>query len=544
MPEYDKQKYQIPRRTTSFIKNEYRLYEQVHRYGKNYFAEYDRKGNTFLGYQEEIYSDGVLYTPIEDNGIEKGQILLPSGVEEYGTEKELLEEIKQFIHKYVDVSQRMEELSANYVLLSWVYDRFHTIPYLRVRGDAGSGKSRFLKIVGSLLYKHCRVNGAASAASLFRTLDRWRGSITLDEGDFQQSDMTAVITKVLLVGFEKDGAIARCNTEQDNQVEYFTVFGPKILASRREFTDKAMETRCITEIMTPTLRDDIEPRLTEKYEKEQEKLRNKLLMFRFRNYDKINPNLRFRIRGVDPRIEQAFGSFVPLFANNEVMLKRFEKYLSDYRYEMAEERADSLEGAVVNAIYRLKERGVNAITPNIISNELFVNNTIGWNISSQKVGRLLRTLGFKTERKRVGLEVKRAIVFEEKLLSQLFKRYLPRYEIILESEEPVRTVMLEQDGKPIKDKDTFNREKQNEILFYLETNYGDVLAHTTQEIAEDCGISEEKARELLEDLEKKARVIRPPLTEKESREQIERLKNMWALPNCHVLHETEVRKEG
>jgi len=69
-------------------------------------------------------------------------VLLPSEPAEYGEERELLARIRSFIHRYVDVSTVFEELSAYYVLLSWLYDCFHELPYLRVRGDYGSGKTR------------------------------------------------------------------------------------------------------------------------------------------------------------------------------------------------------------------------------------------------------------------------------------------------------------------------------------------------------------------------------------------------------------------
>lgn len=41
---------------------------------------------------------------------------------------------------YVDLSPAFEEVSSVYVLFSWLYDDFDALPYLRVRGDYGSGK--------------------------------------------------------------------------------------------------------------------------------------------------------------------------------------------------------------------------------------------------------------------------------------------------------------------------------------------------------------------------------------------------------------------
>jgi len=85
----------------------------------------------------------------------------------------------------------------DYVLFSWVYDAFNELPYLRLRGDAGSGKTRFLLIVGSLCYKPIFASGASTVSPLFRILDSMRGTLIVDEGDFRFSDEKAELVKIL-----------------------------------------------------------------------------------------------------------------------------------------------------------------------------------------------------------------------------------------------------------------------------------------------------------------------------------------------------------
>jgi YD repeat-containing protein len=115
-------------------------------------------------------------------------VLLPAEPVEYGDERQLLARIRDFIHRYVDVSPIFEELTAYYVLLSWLYDCFYELPYLRVRGDYGSGKTRFLLVVGAVCYKPMFASGASTTSPLFRTLDAFRGTLILDESDFRLSD--------------------------------------------------------------------------------------------------------------------------------------------------------------------------------------------------------------------------------------------------------------------------------------------------------------------------------------------------------------------
>jgi len=103
-----------------------------------------------------------------NNPLAHDVVLLPSAPEEYDSEAELLREIESFIHRYVDVSPLFEKIASYYVLLIWVYNRFNELPYLRLRGEPGSGKTRFLLTVGSLCYKPIFASGASTVSPLFR----------------------------------------------------------------------------------------------------------------------------------------------------------------------------------------------------------------------------------------------------------------------------------------------------------------------------------------------------------------------------------------
>src|SRR5437868_7678103 len=85
----------------------------------------------------------------------------------------------------------------SYVLLTWVYDRFNELPYLRLRGDYGTGKTRFLLTLCSICYKPIFASGASSVSPLFHMLDRFGGTLIIDEADFRFSDEKADLTKIL-----------------------------------------------------------------------------------------------------------------------------------------------------------------------------------------------------------------------------------------------------------------------------------------------------------------------------------------------------------
>lgn len=124
-------------------------------------------------------------------------VLFPKEPKEYCDEDTLINELRSFIHRYVDISSVFETTAAYYVLLTWVYDTFNEVPYLKLRGDYGSGKTRFLLVVGSLCYKPIFASGASTVAPLFHIMDQIGGTLILDEGDFRFSDEKTDIAKIL-----------------------------------------------------------------------------------------------------------------------------------------------------------------------------------------------------------------------------------------------------------------------------------------------------------------------------------------------------------
>jgi len=67
-----------------------------------------------------------------------------SAVAPYDSQAALFADVERFIHRYLELPSDLEDIAALYVLLTWVYEFAPSIPYLRVIGDWGSGKTRFL----------------------------------------------------------------------------------------------------------------------------------------------------------------------------------------------------------------------------------------------------------------------------------------------------------------------------------------------------------------------------------------------------------------
>ena len=148
------------------------------------FAIYS-SGRWTLQHQVKIENEPAIvpFSP-RNNLIWNQVVLLPSEPRLYGDEEALIADIQAFIHRYVDLSPTFEKVATYYVILSWLYDAFNELPYLRLRGDYGSGKTRALLTIGSLCYKGFFASGASTVSPLFHTLDAFRGTLLFDEAGF------------------------------------------------------------------------------------------------------------------------------------------------------------------------------------------------------------------------------------------------------------------------------------------------------------------------------------------------------------------------
>ena len=291
------------------------------------------------------------YSP-ENNLIRHEVVLFPSHPEEYGTEEQLLTEVQSFIHAYVDVSPLFEKIASYYVLFSWVYDGFNELAYLRLRGDPGSGKTRFLLTVGSLCYKPIFASGASTVSPLFRIIDAFRGTLIIDEGDFRLSDERAEIVKILNNGNARGFPVLRSEVTPSREFNptAYTVFGPKLVATRGFFQDRALESRCLTEQMgQQRLRNDVPINLPACHKEEALALRNKLLLFRFRNYHKRTPTEDMIDRSIEPRLNQVFAPLLAIIEEPKARedLRELAHY---YHREMIADRSADMEAQVLEVI--------------------------------------------------------------------------------------------------------------------------------------------------------------------------------------------------
>src|SRR5438132_2151518 len=403
----EKAKKQTARPTVSTVLHDGSLVEMVCQENRTLFCV--SKDGEFR-YETNLLVSGqrlVPYSP-RNNLLTNEVVLFPSEPLEYESEQTLVEGIKAFIHRYVDISPLFEQIASYYVLFTWVYDSVNELPYLRRRGDTGSGKTRFLLTVGSLCYKAIFASGASTVSPLFRILDSMRGTLIVDEGDFRFSDEKAELVKILNNGNGRGFPVLRSESVSGREFSprAYSVFGPKLIATRGYFQDRALESRCLTEETGGRkLRDDIPINLTAEYKREALALRNKLLMFRFRSFRKRGIDSSLVDRSIEPRLAQIF---VPLLSVIEDAGARqaLRQVARDYHREMVADRGMDMEAQVLEIIRELQESSYGAgLSIKEIASRFIEQHGEDFErkVTPHWIGRIVRRkLGLKTERTKAG----------------------------------------------------------------------------------------------------------------------------------------------
>lgn len=332
---------------------------------KTMLAVYNGGETTFVDSFSLDGSTTLVPVSSRNNLIKHRAVLLPGKPEDFGDGEQLRREIENYLYRYVDLSDSFRALASCYILLSWVYDAFNELPYLRLRGDYGCGKTRALLVIGSVCYKPFFASGASTVSPIFHTLNLFQGTLILDEADFRFSDEKSELTKILNNGNVKGFPVLRTAMTEKKEFDprAFLVFGPKIVGMRNSFDDQALESRFLTEDMGgKTLRSDIPINLPESQEIEAQTIRNKLLEYRFQTLEHVRINKSLVDPTLSPRLNQIL---VPLLSiiDNETVLQEIREAAQELEQDMQAEKSIAPEGELLAVLSALMEGGKGASIP-------------------------------------------------------------------------------------------------------------------------------------------------------------------------------------
>lgn len=225
--------------------------------GEGRFVVREPNGRIVEGVEAYQLAEGKFLPMLPDHFGPQVRVVLPSGLGPYDGKLVLQKAVRAFIHRYLDIHPFFEEFVANYVLATWMYDVAPVRNWLRAIGDFGTGKTRFLSVVGSLCYRAVFCTGTMRAGHMWRVQRGCRGTLILDEADYVATDV----------------------------YEILKASEPSVLAMRGAWQDRQMEMRCISVWMGDrAVRADVPLVLPASFEEEAREIRDRLLRYRMETW--------------------------------------------------------------------------------------------------------------------------------------------------------------------------------------------------------------------------------------------------------------------
>jgi hypothetical protein len=152
------------------------------------------------------------------------------------------------IRSHVVMRDYAARVAALWVALTWVHEEAAThSPILLVTSpEADSGKTTLLGVLSYLVRRSLR-NVGASAAALYRSIEKWQPSIMVDEADtafVENEDLRAVINS----GWTRGEGVLRCDGES-NEPRLFSTFCAKAIGLKgRKLPDTTLSRTIIIEM--------------------------------------------------------------------------------------------------------------------------------------------------------------------------------------------------------------------------------------------------------------------------------------------------------
>jgi DNA primase len=301
-----------------------------------------------------------------DEAMIKGAIQFPSKLGEKMVTGELVKYIEAYVRKNYLLAKDLDvKIMSYYPVLTWLYQSFNAIPYLRAMGDAGAGKSELLRRLGLLCYRTLTSNGCGTEAVLFRTIEKYHGTMFIDEADLKDSSTNNPIVKLMNLGAMKGNFISREKevTNEDgskgHDEEYFDSFCPKLIAMRKDYKDDAVGSRCLTfKVDARSTRELVKNNIPLEVDNEMRaralSLRNLLLRWKLEHWQqeiKINPI--FYDLDISPRLNQVTGALMALSQDDPELQKEMRLFLRDYYNDMVKGKSMTITARVLEAMWQI-----------------------------------------------------------------------------------------------------------------------------------------------------------------------------------------------
>ena len=311
--------------------------------------------------------NGRYYEAYPPNAVlRSGGVIFPSALGELKPIRELVTYISMYLSSiYLLPSEKTGRLIAYWVMTTWLYDSFETVIYLRAMGGAGAGKSELMRRIGLISYRTMTANGAGSTSSLFRSLERYRGTVYIDEADLVQSDAESDMVKFYNLGAMRGNPIWRTvevtgpNGEKTWEAVAFQTYCPKLVAMRKEFRDDAVGSRSLTlklvaREMTELKAAGIPLTINPQIRARAQALRNLLARWRLENWQPdIEVDPEYYDLTISPRLNQVAGPLLAIAREDPDQQEEIRRTLRDYYQESIISKSMTLSARVIEGMWKI-----------------------------------------------------------------------------------------------------------------------------------------------------------------------------------------------
>jgi hypothetical protein len=141
----------------------------------------------------------------------------------------LISDLIEFIKRHVYLEQKSDyTLIASYILMSYCYPCFETVPYLCLKGSRGTGKTTLSSLITDIAFNGC-IQSDSSKAAIRRGLHKKRGLYCFDDAElFSITTIDNQDFISLLNSSNKPRFVSMiCDGSSNTEKEYYTG-GPKV----------------------------------------------------------------------------------------------------------------------------------------------------------------------------------------------------------------------------------------------------------------------------------------------------------------------------
>jgi len=369
--------------------------------------------------KKEVTIDNELFIPPPKN---KLPWLLPSAdkVKKHAvndTEQKLFEDFENYLRSISDLpDDRLYSFITAWVFHTYLMEKWSYSPYLCFFAVAERGKSRTGKAIIHSSYRG-RHTETLREANIFRASQNQGATLFFDCMDIWKKATKQNVEDLLLLRFEKGAKAERVlNPEKGafDDTEYFDIFGATIIATN-EPVHNILDTRCIPIVMqqsSKTFENDPTPEIGLDFSERFTAWRAKYL----------HKELSIQPRSAKGRLGDIL---IPIAAIIDLIVPKrrseFNELVRSIEKDRMVEKSISVEGEVLISIQKCSDKvDNNRLTIKEITEQINEERLDKESVTSHKVGRVIRSLGFEPVRKHGG---KRCIIFDESKLNKLLQSY-------------------------------------------------------------------------------------------------------------------------